>query len=75
MESTKIFLAGRFIETSKTLKVYYPYNGDLFATTYKAGEEHFNEAIEAAESVRLQLKKNASIQAQRDIIAYKKPSC
>lgn len=57
MESTKIFLAGRFIETSRTLKVYYPYNGDLFATTYKAGVEHLNEAIESAESVRLQLKR------------------
>lgn len=49
MESTKIFLAGEFIETSKTLKVYYPYNGDLFATTYKAGESQLEEAIMAAQ--------------------------
>jgi acyl-CoA reductase-like NAD-dependent aldehyde dehydrogenase len=57
MESTKIFLAGQFIETDKTLKVYYPYNGELFATTYKAGEKELNKAVEAAENVRGELKK------------------
>jgi acyl-CoA reductase-like NAD-dependent aldehyde dehydrogenase len=55
MESTKIFLAGEFIETNKTLKIYYPYNGDLFATTYKAGDDYLDEAIKAALSVRYQL--------------------
>jgi acyl-CoA reductase-like NAD-dependent aldehyde dehydrogenase len=57
MESTKIFLAGEFIETSKTLKVYYPYNGDLFATTYRAGEAQLEEAIIAAQAAREELRK------------------
>ncbi len=56
MESTKIFLAGHFIETDKTLKIYYPYTGDLFATTYRAGEKEFNKAVEAAQSVKKEMK-------------------
>lgn len=56
MESTKIFLAGEFIETSKTLKIHYPYNGELFATTYLATEDHLEKAILAADSVRNELK-------------------
>lgn len=56
MESTKIYLAGEFIETSKTLKIYYPYNGELFATTYKASEDQLDEAIKAALSVKDRLK-------------------
>lgn len=57
MESTKIFLAGQFIETDKTLKIYYPYNGELFATTYKAGAKELNKAIEAAQDVKNELKR------------------
>ncbi len=56
MESTKIFLAGKFIETSRTLKVYYPYNGELFATTFKAGKEELETAIVEAGKVKLELK-------------------
>jgi len=56
MESTKIYLAGQFIETDKTLKVYCPYTGELFATTYRAGEKELNKAIEAALLVKKEMK-------------------
>lgn len=49
MESTKIYLAGKFIETSETLKINYPYNGQLFAMTYKAGKGELDKAIIAAQ--------------------------
>lgn len=52
MENTRIYLAGEFIETGQTLKVNYPYNGELFATTYKAGKEELEKAILAAQQVR-----------------------
>lgn len=57
MESTKIFLAGQFVETDKTLKVYYPYTGDLFATTFKAGEKELDKAITAAQAVKEEMKR------------------
>lgn len=52
-----IYLAGDFIETSKTLKIYYPYNRELFATTYLATEAHVDEAIKAALFVKDELKR------------------
>lgn len=56
MESTKLFLAGEFIETSDTIKVYYPYTGELFAIACRAGEQELNVAIEAAIKVKHELK-------------------
>lgn len=48
METRKIFLAGRFVETDKTLDVINPYDGNVIATTFLANEEQLNTAIKAA---------------------------
>lgn len=56
MESIKIFLAGEMIETASTLKVYNPYSGEIFATTFNAGEKELDKAIQAAMTVKETLK-------------------
>ncbi len=55
MESIKIFLAGEMIETASTLKVYNPWSGEIFATTFNAGEKELNKAIQSALSVKEKL--------------------
>jgi acyl-CoA reductase-like NAD-dependent aldehyde dehydrogenase len=44
----EIFLAGRFIRTSRELEVRNPYDGSLVATTFLAGEAELETAITAA---------------------------
>ncbi len=56
MESIKIFLAGEMIETASTLKVYNPWSGEIFATTFNAGEKELNKAIQSALSVKEKLR-------------------
>jgi len=48
----EIFLAGRFIRTSRELEVRNPYNGSLVATTFFAGESELETAITAAEKAK-----------------------
>jgi len=52
----EIFLAGRFIKTSKELRVMNPYNGSLVNTTYLAGEKELEDAITAARSALLPMR-------------------
>ncbi|MHC1778101.1 MAG: aldehyde dehydrogenase family protein [Lentimicrobium sp.] len=44
----EIFVAGRFIKTSTELKVTNPYNGQLVATTFLAGQPELETAISSA---------------------------
>ena len=46
MEDYKIYVAGEFVTTSEKLKVANPYNNEVFATTYIAGKNEINRAIE-----------------------------
>ncbi|MBK9358106.1 MAG: aldehyde dehydrogenase family protein [Bacteroidales bacterium] len=48
----EIFLAGRFIRTSRELEVRNPYNGSLVATTFLAGESELETAITSAEKAK-----------------------
>lgn len=46
----EIFVAGRFIKTSRELKVTNPYNGQLVATTFLAGQPELEMSISAAQA-------------------------
>ncbi len=48
----EIFVAGKFIKTSTELKVTNPYNGQLVATTFLAGQPELEMAISAAQVAR-----------------------
>ncbi|KAF0199384.1 MAG: glyceraldehyde-3-phosphate dehydrogenase (NADP) [Bacteroidetes bacterium] len=48
----EIFLAGRFIRTSRELEVRNPYDGSLVAKTFLAGESELETAITAAEKAK-----------------------
>lgn len=50
MTEYKIYNAGKFISTEKTLEVSNPYDNSLVAKTYQAGNKELEEAIKAAES-------------------------
>src|SRR4051812_36177206 len=49
MVECKIFLAGDFISTSKTLSVTNKYTGKLFTNTFLADKDILDKAIVAAE--------------------------
>ncbi|MGE5382234.1 MAG: aldehyde dehydrogenase family protein, partial [Omnitrophica WOR_2 bacterium] len=72
MEITKIYLAGEFIETNDTLNIYYPFNGEHFAITCKAGYEELNKAIEAAERVKVELTNMPAFQRSEILLQIKK---
>ncbi|MFD0892872.1 aldehyde dehydrogenase family protein [Luteolibacter ambystomatis] len=42
------YIAGRAVETGRTLEVRYPYDGSLTGTAALIGHEHLDEAIKAA---------------------------
>jgi len=63
MENYKIYCAGKFIETSKALKVNNPFTGKVFASTFQAGEKELEEAINTALGLQRTL---------REIPSYKK---
>jgi glyceraldehyde-3-phosphate dehydrogenase (NADP+) len=52
MNTYKIYCAGKFIETSQSLTVQQPYTQEIFAETFLAGEDEFEEATKAAENTR-----------------------
>ena len=56
----KIYLAGEFVETDVPLAVEAPYNQEVFARTFLAGQEELEKAIDAAEAVQDELKKMPS---------------
>ncbi|MGH2534064.1 MAG: aldehyde dehydrogenase family protein [Thermomicrobiales bacterium] len=50
-----IYLAGRWVESDRSLVVANPYNGETVGTTFLASRDQLEEAIVAAESVFPQL--------------------
>ncbi|MBF0126995.1 MAG: aldehyde dehydrogenase family protein [Magnetococcales bacterium] len=48
----KAYLAGRWIDTSESLEVINPYNGQLVATVAQCGPAEINEALDAAVAVQ-----------------------
>ncbi len=57
-----IFLAGKFVKTSKVLEVINPYNGELVDQTYLAGDAEFEAAIQEGERAKARLRKLSSLQ-------------
>jgi glyceraldehyde-3-phosphate dehydrogenase (NADP+) len=51
-----IFLAGKFIQTSRLLEVKNPYNGSLVATTFQAGTSELESAVAVAVAVKSELR-------------------
>ena len=56
MKIYKIYVGGKFKETSTPLIVNSPYNNEKIAQTFLAGKDELEEAIEKAESVKEELK-------------------
>jgi glyceraldehyde-3-phosphate dehydrogenase (NADP+) len=52
----EIYVAGRFIKTARELRVVNPFNGELVATTYLAGQPELELAISAALASRRSMK-------------------
>ncbi len=59
----KIYLAGEFIQTRESLAVNNPFSGEIVSTTWLAGKEEIEKAIQKAEE---------AFQVQRKLPAYKK---
>lgn len=58
----KIYVAGRFIKTARELKVINPFNGQLVAPTFLAGQPELELAISAALAARQSMKDLPSYQ-------------
>ncbi len=56
MESYKIYVGGDFITTNAELEVFNPYDNKKVATTYLAGKEELDLAIEKGVSVEKEMK-------------------
>lgn len=69
MEKTKIFLAGKFIETAGPLEVYNPYSNNLVSTTFRAGEPELEVAIGAAQRALHSMKVMPAYQ-RSEILSY-----
>ena len=57
-----IFLAGKFVKTSKKLEVINPFNGELVAITFLGGEAEFEAAVHFALQAKPQLREMSSLQ-------------
>ena len=57
-----IFLAGKFVKTSKKLEVNNPFNGELIDTTFMAGEAEFEAAIHYALQAKAKMRSLSSLQ-------------
>ena len=57
-----IFLAGKFVKTSKKLEVINPFNGELIDTTFLGGEAEFEAAIHYALQAKAQMRALSSLQ-------------
>jgi acyl-CoA reductase-like NAD-dependent aldehyde dehydrogenase len=55
MEVYKIYIAGEFFETANPITVQNPYSNEVFASTYKADNNHLERAIKAAQMVQKQM--------------------
>ncbi len=56
----KIYVAGAFVETATKLDVVNPFSQEQFASTFLAGKEELEIAIQKAEAVRMELRKMPS---------------
>jgi acyl-CoA reductase-like NAD-dependent aldehyde dehydrogenase len=56
MNEYRIYNAGKFISTTKTLEVINPYDASVVAKTYQAGQQELEEAITAAEKVQKEMR-------------------
>jgi acyl-CoA reductase-like NAD-dependent aldehyde dehydrogenase len=56
----KIYVGGAFIETATKLDVVNPFTQEKFASTFLAGKEELEMAIQKAEAVRMELRKMPS---------------
>ncbi len=56
----KIYVAGAFVETATKLDVLNPFTKEKFASTFLAGKEELEIAIQKAEAVRMELRKMPS---------------
>lgn len=57
MTSYKIYVGGEFVETTNKLELKNPFSNELFASTFLAGQEELEQAIQKAEAVKGILKK------------------
>ena len=57
-----IFLAGKFVKTSKKLEVINPFNGELIDTTFLGGEAEFEAAIHYALQAKAKMRSLSSLQ-------------
>ncbi len=57
MSSYKIYVGGEFIETANKLEVRNPFSNELFASTFLAGQEELEQAIQKAQAIKSTLKK------------------
>jgi len=62
MKTYKLYSAGKFTTSKKTLEVRNPYNGSLVAKTWLADKQILNKAIEKALSLQDTLKALSSLQ-------------
>jgi len=56
----KIYVGGAFVETATKLDVVNPFSQEQFASTFLAGKEELEIAIQKAEAVRMELRKMPS---------------
>jgi acyl-CoA reductase-like NAD-dependent aldehyde dehydrogenase len=56
----KIYAGGAFVETATKLDVVNPFTKETFASTFLAGKEELEMAIQKAEAVRMELRKMPS---------------
>lgn len=56
----KIYVGGAFVETTTKLDVVNPFTKECFASTFLAGKEELEIAIQKAEAVRMELRKMPS---------------
>jgi len=56
----KIYVGGAFVETATKLDVVNPFTKEKFASTFLAGKEELEIAIQKAEAVRMELRKMPS---------------
>lgn len=57
MSSYKIYVGGEFVETANKLEVRNPFSNELFASTFLAGQEELEQAIQKAQAIKSTLKK------------------
>jgi acyl-CoA reductase-like NAD-dependent aldehyde dehydrogenase len=61
VDKYRIYCGGEFAETPAKLDVINPHTGKVFATTFLAGTDELEKAIEAALSVRQQMRELSSL--------------